>query len=226
MHRDNWNGKILCLKRWISLQKCLWCAIYWWVIHRQVIDIKIIGMCRRVWIYGVMRNKKVISLVPQGTQIRLKGQNTVFKTLNFVTKVFMMRHLLMSNCLFGMCCRAWICGVTRKKNVVSLVLQGAPSRLKRQMNKFFEWRIITQAVRTASYHILFNAPHCIIPFLKLTHKAVRILWYAGFSSSGYQRNLHKACEHEVSINRRYATQRFRSLHSRWIKFQQNLHKVV
>ena len=179
-------------------------------------------MCRRVWIYGFMRNKKVISLVPQGTQIRLKGQNTVFKTLNFVTKVFMMRHLLMSNCLFGMCCRAWICGVTRKKNVVSLVLQGAPSRLKRQMNKFFEWRIITQAVRTASYHILFNAPHCAcrIPFLKLTHKAVRILWYAGFSSSGYQRNLHKACEHEVSINWRYATQRFRSLHSRWIKFQQ------
>ena len=41
MHRDNWNGKILCLKRWISLQKCLWCAIYWWVIiHRQVIVIK------------------------------------------------------------------------------------------------------------------------------------------------------------------------------------------
>ena len=177
-------------------------------------------MCRRVWIYGVMRNKNVISLVPQGTQRRLKGQNTLLKTLNFVTKVFMMRHLLMSNCLFGMCCRAWICGVTRKKNVVSLVLQGAPSRLKRQMNKFFEWRIITQAVRTASYHILFNAPHCIIPFLKLTHKAVRILWYAGFSSSGYQRNLHKACEHEVSINRRYAMQRFHSLHSRWIKFQQ------
>ena len=40
MHRDNWNGKILCLKRWISLQKFLWCAIYWWVIHRQVIVIK------------------------------------------------------------------------------------------------------------------------------------------------------------------------------------------
>ena len=40
MHRDNWNGKIPCLKRWISLQKCLWCAIYWWVIHRQVIVIK------------------------------------------------------------------------------------------------------------------------------------------------------------------------------------------
>ena len=40
MHRDNWNGKILYLKRWISLQKCLWCAIYWWVIHRQVIVIK------------------------------------------------------------------------------------------------------------------------------------------------------------------------------------------
>ena len=139
-------------------------------------------------------------MVLQGAQSRLKRQNTLFKTLNFVTKVFMMRHLLMSNCLFGMCCRAWICGVTRNKNVVSLVLQGAPSRLKRQMNKFFEWRIITQAVRTASYHILFNAPHCIIPFLKLTHKAVRILWYAGFSSSGYQRNLHKACEHEVSIN--------------------------
>ena len=155
-HKFDWKGKILCLKRWISLRKCLWCAIYWWVI------------------------------------------------------LF----------IFGMCCRAWICGVTRKKNVVSLVLQGAPSRLKRQMNKFFEWRIITQAVRTASYHILFNALHCRIPFLKLTHKAVRILWYAGFSSSGYQRNLHKACEHEVSINRRYAMQRFHSLHSRWIKFQQ------
>ena len=159
-------------------------------------------MCRWVWICGVTTSD-VITLVLQGAQSQLKRQNTLFKTLNFVTKVFMMRQLLMSNCLFGMCCRAWICGVTRKKNVVSLVLQGAPSRLKRQMNKFFEWRIITQAVRTASYHILFNAPHCIIPFLKLTHKAVRILWYAGFSSSGYQQNLHKACEHEVSINRRW-----------------------
>ena len=127
-------------------------------------------MCRWVWICGVTTSK-VITLVLQGTQSRLKRQNTLFKTLNFVTKVFMMRQLLMSNCLFGMCCQAWICGVTRKKNVVSLVLQGAPSRLKRQMNKFFEWRIITQAVRTASYHILFNAPHCRLPFLKLTHKA-------------------------------------------------------
>ena len=26
------TAKILCLKRWISLRKCLWCAIYWWVI--------------------------------------------------------------------------------------------------------------------------------------------------------------------------------------------------
>ena len=82
-------------------------------------------MRRWVWICGVTTSN-VVTLVLQGTQSRLTWQNTPFKTLNFVTKVFMMRHLLMSNCLFGMCCRAWICGVTTK-NVVSLVLQGAPS---------------------------------------------------------------------------------------------------
>ena len=147
----------------MSLRKCLWCAIYWWVV---------------VYLACVAEREFVAS--------------------------------------------------REKKNVVSLVLQGAPSRLKRQMNKFCEWRIITQAVWTASYHILFNAPHCIIPFLKLTHKGVRILWYAGFSSSGYQINLHKACEHEVSINRRYATQRNAS--ALFIRggsnFNKNLHKVV
>ena len=39
----------------------------------------------------------MISLVPQGTQSRLKGQNTLSSTLNFVTKLFMMRPLLTSN---------------------------------------------------------------------------------------------------------------------------------
>ena len=82
-------------------------------------------MRRWVWICGVTTSN-VVTTVLQGTQSRLTWQNTLFKTLNFVTKVFMMHHLLMSNCLFGMCCQAWICGVTRK-NVVSLVLQGAPS---------------------------------------------------------------------------------------------------
>ena len=48
-----------------------------------------------------MTNKNVISLVLQGVQNRMKRQNTLFKTLNFITKVFMMHHLLMSNYSFS-----------------------------------------------------------------------------------------------------------------------------
>ena len=74
-HRDDWNGKILCLKRWIFLQKCLWCAVYWWVVSLQA--------WFAGWLFipasvncGVATKRKGISLVLQGAQSRLKRQNT------------------------------------------------------------------------------------------------------------------------------------------------------